>query len=152
MRHLPELSNDRRRHAPADIFPECSLFIRSPDSRTKGTQIITMTELLPLEQLRQWRRAIWRYYVFGLRRHLPKRLRLEIGRLFGKYIFWRVSPDVTRVFGPRYRRSRDRIDIDITWECNLNCFHCNRSCQQAPTEEMMTVKQVLFLCLRRFQS
>jgi hypothetical protein len=49
---------------------------------------------------------------------------------------------VTQMLGPRYRRSRHRVDIDITWDCNLKCFHCNRSCQQAPTREMMTVGQV----------
>jgi hypothetical protein len=62
--------------------------------------------------------------------------------LYGSYVFCRISPIATRMLGPRYRRSRDRIDLDITWDCNLKCFHCNRSCQQAPTGEMMTVGQV----------
>jgi hypothetical protein len=95
-----------------------------------------------LSRLRLWRRALWRYYIFKLRRHLPAGLRRGIGPLYATYIFWRVSPRVTNLLGPRYRRSRDRIDIDITWECNLRCFHCNRSCQQAPTQERMTVGQI----------
>jgi len=62
-------------------------------------------------------------------------------------VFWRVGPRATSILGPRYGRSRERIDIDITWDCNLRCFHCNRSCEQAPTKERMTVGQI-----RRFLS
>jgi hypothetical protein len=95
-----------------------------------------------LAHLRFWRHSLWRYYVFSLRRHVPAAVRRSVGRLYAGYVFWRLSPHVTDRVGPRYRRSRDRIDIDITWNCNLRCFHCNRSCQQAPTEEHMTVGQV----------
>ena len=95
-----------------------------------------------LARLIHWRDALWKYYVFALRRYVPGGLRRGIGRLYGAYVFWRISPWATNVLGPRYRRSRDRIDIDITWDCNLRCFHCNRSCDQAPTKERMTVGQV----------
>ena len=44
--------------------------------------------------------------------------------------------------GPRYRRSRTRVELDITWACNLRCFNCNRSCEQAPTGESMTLDQI----------
>jgi hypothetical protein len=98
--------------------------------------------LHPWQTLRLWRRDLWRLYVFTLRRHVPAGLRRTLAPLYAKYIFWRVSPKVTRALGPRYRRSRDRIDIDITWDCNLKCFNCNRSCQQAPTTERMTVAQI----------
>jgi hypothetical protein len=54
----------------------------------------------------------------------------------------RVDRAVTAVLGPRYRRSRDRIELDITWACNLRCFNCNRSCEQAPTGEQMSAAQV----------
>ncbi len=77
-----------------------------------------------------------------MRRHIPAGARRQVGRAYARYVFWRISPGVTRRLGPRYRRSPDRIDIDITWSCNLRCFHCNRSCQQAPTEERMTVGQI----------
>ena len=60
----------------------------------------------------------------------------------GRLWRYRVRPDVTRVLGPRHRRSRTRIELDITWACNLRCFNCNRSCEQAPTGEGMTVEQV----------
>ncbi len=34
------------------------------------------------------------------------------------------------------------LEIDITYDCNLKCVSCNRSCTQAPTKEYMTVKQI----------
>jgi len=34
------------------------------------------------------------------------------------------------------------IEIDITYECNLKCFGCNRSCSQAPTTERMSFVQI----------
>lgn len=36
----------------------------------------------------------------------------------------------------------NKIELDITYDCNLKCFHCNRSCTQAPTEAHMTLQQV----------
>ncbi len=54
----------------------------------------------------------------------------------------RLDPRVTRWLGPRHVRSRARIELDVTWACNLRCFHCNRSCEQAPTGEGMTARQV----------
>lgn len=62
--------------------------------------------------------------------------------LRGRWRRWRVDRRVTAWLGPRYRRSRTRIELDITWACNLRCFHCNRSCEQAPTGEQMSAAQV----------
>ncbi|MBI5498738.1 MAG: radical SAM protein [Deltaproteobacteria bacterium] len=42
----------------------------------------------------------------------------------------------------RFRTSLDRVEIDITYACNLHCRSCNRSCSQAPTSEMMSLDQV----------
>lgn len=36
----------------------------------------------------------------------------------------------------------NKIEIDITYECNLKCYNCNRSCTQAPTEESMSLFQI----------
>ncbi len=55
---------------------------------------------------------------------------------------WRVDRRGTRGLGRRHRRSRDRIEIDITWACNLRCYNCNRSCEQAPTGESLSVADV----------
>jgi sulfatase maturation enzyme AslB (radical SAM superfamily) len=62
--------------------------------------------------------------------------------LRGWWRLLRVQRPVTRVLGPRYQRSRDRIELDITWACNLRCFNCNRSCEQAPTGEGMSLHDV----------
>jgi len=63
-------------------------------------------------------------------------------RLSVRYLYWRTSPVVTRVLGPRYRRSRDFLEIDLTYLCNLHCHNCNRSCTQAVTSEGMTMAQI----------
>lgn len=34
------------------------------------------------------------------------------------------------------------IEIDITFECNLNCKGCNRSCGEAPSKEKMSVQDI----------
>lgn len=72
---------------------------------------------------------------FGKSQTYPARW-VIFGRLwFGLRALWRhirVSRWLTRLLGPQYRRSRDRIEIDITYACNLHCLNCNRSVRQAP--------------------
>lgn len=58
------------------------------------------------------------------------------------YRFVRVQKPITKLFGPEYTRSREFIEIDITYRCNLKCINCNRSCRQAPSNEQMTVEQI----------
>ena len=73
---------------------------------------------------------------------LPAPARHALRLLKGRAERWRVQRGPTRVLGPQYRRSRSLVELDITWACNLRCFNCNRSCEQAPTGEGMTVAQV----------
>jgi len=73
---------------------------------------------------------------------LPGPVRRRAEQVRGWWRWLRVQRPVTRALGPRHARSRDRIEIDITWACNLRCFNCNRSCEQAPTGEGMTLAQV----------
>lgn len=64
---------------------------------------------------------------------------------YGVRAVWRhvrVSNALTRLLGPQYRRSRDLIEIDITYFCNLHCLNCNRSVTQAPEPLHMSVEQV----------
>jgi hypothetical protein len=56
--------------------------------------------------------------------------------------FIRRQRIATMVLGPVFERSRTRIEIDITYKCNLKCSSCNRSCPQAPADERMTVEQI----------
>src|SRR5262245_29713970 len=63
-------------------------------------------------------------------------------RRFTRYL--RVTKPVTRILGVQYSRALRKIEIDITYACNLSCPNCNRSCAQAPTGERMTVEQIDF--------
>jgi MoaA/NifB/PqqE/SkfB family radical SAM enzyme len=56
--------------------------------------------------------------------------------------FVRSQKIVTAIKGPQYKRSNEKIEIDITYKCNLRCANCNRSSAQAPSEERMTVAQI----------
>ena len=58
------------------------------------------------------------------------------------YWRWRIKPLPTKILGPQFTRSREFIEIDITYDCNLHCLGCNRSCTQAPTNQQMEVKNV----------
>lgn len=55
----------------------------------------------------------------------------------------RVSRWATRLLGPQYHRSRDLIEIDITYLCNLHCLNCNRSVTQARDEMHMPLAMVV---------
>jgi hypothetical protein len=54
----------------------------------------------------------------------------------------RIARWITRLLGPQYRRSRDLIEIDITYACNLHCLNCNRSVTQAPEALHMPLERV----------
>lgn len=54
----------------------------------------------------------------------------------------RILRPVTRMFGPQYVRSRDAIEIDITYACNLRCTNCNRSVTQAPEKAQLEIARI----------
>ena len=85
-------------------------------------------------------------YRTRLKRHLPLAARDTISRIRAwlepLYVQWRVRRLPTRILGPRFPRSRELAEIDITYACNMKCYNCNRSCTQAPTGQHMTVGQV----------
>lgn len=60
------------------------------------------------------------------------------------YSFIRSQGVVTRVFGRRYTRNPNFIEINITYRCNLACPNCLVSCGrgQAPSNEEMSVEQI----------
>jgi hypothetical protein len=88
------------------------------------------------------------YYWFhdGVTRVVPLGLRKKIrrtrARWMSKYGRWRIRRPATAILGPQFRRSLDRLELDITYACNLHCFNCNRSCEQARTNEHMSVGQI----------
>lgn len=54
----------------------------------------------------------------------------------------RIKKSVTVILGPQYKPNLNQIEIDITWDCNLNCIDCNRLCGWGRTGEYMSVKQI----------
>ncbi len=58
------------------------------------------------------------------------------------YQFIRAQQPVVKVFGKQFLPSRDCIEIDITYVCNLKCINCNRSCSQAPSGIEMPVADI----------
>jgi len=66
---------------------------------------------------------------------VPKRIRDELR-------FIRTQKPITKILGTLYKQNHSRIEIDITYKCNLKCRNCNRSCRQAPSEECMSVEQI----------
>ena len=93
-------------------------------------------------------RAIWR----GLRGPLPVEanasevLQNRAGDVYGhvgsRLFMWRIKALPTRLLGPRWRRRGNIAEIDITYSCNLKCYNCNRSCEQDPSNDGMSVAQV----------
>lgn len=63
-------------------------------------------------------------------------------RLRALWRLLRVSRPMTLALGPQYTRSRDLIEIDITYACNLHCHNCNRSVSQARETMHMPVAMI----------
>ncbi|WP_319404502.1 hypothetical protein [uncultured Desulfosarcina sp.] len=65
-----------------------------------------------------------------------KRLLLDVFR------FLRCQSWFCHRLGYPYQPSREYVEIDITYKCNLKCINCNRSCTQAPSELEMPVPTI----------
>lgn len=83
-----------------------------------------------------------RYYRFHIKPYLPPVVQKTISTLIGWLEYLRVQKVSIQVIGPRYHRSRKFIEIDITYACNLKCYNCDRSCNQAPSHDRMKVAQI----------
>jgi hypothetical protein len=74
------------------------------------------------------------------------RLFLLIGKIkytfLVTYRFIRVQKIFYSLMGSQYVRSKDMIEIDITYECNLLCYNCNRSSAQAPEKLHMSLEKI----------
>lgn len=79
-------------------------------------------------------RFIYEIIIIG---RMSKRIALDF------HHFVRSQSQLTRLFGQQNSRSIDSIEIDITYDCNLKCNNCNRSCTQAPSKEEMKVDQII---------
>ena len=54
----------------------------------------------------------------------------------------RCQKPVVRRMGRPYAVSTHRIEIDLTYRCNLRCYNCNRSCTQAPSRKDTSLQQI----------
>lgn len=70
-----------------------------------------------------------------LNRFFPASLKYKL-----KYI--RITRFPTFILGPRFKENHRRIEIDITYECNLKCFNCDRFCKHAPSRERLSLEQI----------
>ena len=68
-----------------------------------------------------------------------RRFILAIKRSWGRL---RTGSILTRLFGREFIRTREKIEIDLTYACNLCCHDCNRSCRQAPEGTELKFEQV----------
>ncbi len=87
-------------------------------------------------------------WIRSYRRYVKPLLGRSASQLASEFIrrilILRVTPGFTRVLGLQNPRSRELIEIDITYICNLKCFNCNRSCEQQPTNDHMSVGQLRY--------
>ena len=58
------------------------------------------------------------------------------------YQFFRAQSFVVKHLGRQFLPSREYIEIDVTYRCNLKCINCNRSCAQAPSNAEMPVSDL----------
>ncbi len=58
------------------------------------------------------------------------------------YHYLRVQGPCTRWLGHPFEISRQYIEIDITYRCNLACANCNRSCTQSPSRTDLPVEAI----------
>lgn len=73
----------------------------------------------------------------------PRHRNITLKRLLrDAYQFVRAQSLIAKRFGRQYLPSRDFIEIDITYKCNLKCINCNRSCTQAPSTLEMPVATI----------
>jgi len=98
--------------------------------------------------LHRWAELLWRHFHehHYLEALLPASLRSKVRdaseRRRPRLFLWRIKPLPTRLLGRSWSRSRDRVTIDITYSCNLRCYNCNRSCEQDPSNDRMSLEQV----------
>ena len=81
---------------------------------------------------------------------LPPKPNTKLGKILAhqswnfRQFWWRFRnrKSMTRILGRQFTRTREKIEIDLTYECNLNCYGCNRSCRQAPEKTHIRLSQI----------
>ncbi len=56
----------------------------------------------------------------------------------------KVLAGPTSMLGAKKSLVKNAVEIELTTKCNLGCYNCDRSTSQAPSEESMSLGQILF--------
>jgi hypothetical protein len=73
----------------------------------------------------------------------PRHRNITVKRLLlDAFQFVRAQSFISKRFGRQFMPSREFVEIDITYKCNLKCLNCNRSCTQAPSNIEMPVADI----------
>ena len=72
---------------------------------------------------------------------------------FLNYIaYWQGIFKLYRSFDINYKKNKNlpffihknKIELEIITKCSMKCYHCDRSCRQAPSDEYMTLDQIKY--------
>ncbi len=88
--------------------------------------------------------------IWGILPHWLKRVMKFLQCMFINFLKWiismcrfiRIQKITTALLGYQWEPNFNIIEIDITYDCNLSCFSCDRICGQAPTDERMSLGQI----------
>lgn len=69
-------------------------------------------------------------------------LHRTIHRIRKRWWRMRTKRGMTRLLGRQFIRTREKIEIDLTYACNLKCHDCNRSCRQAPENSELSLERI----------
>lgn len=71
--------------------------------------------------------------------YFTSNLRQWLRYFIKRFSFSKLS---TRLFGYRYKRNPDQVNIILTNHCHRKCIDCSQYCTQAPSRDKMTISQV----------
>ncbi len=89
-----------------------------------------------------------KYYNVHIQRNkFPQHFKNPHGRtdsILLKIDYLRKNKYITKIFGSKHKTNHNKIEINITYDCNLKCYNCCNSCRQAPTfgNMNMSVRQI----------
>lgn len=68
----------------------------------------------------------------------------QIDNILSQIDYVRKNKYITKILGPKHKTNHRKIEINITYDCNLKCYNCCNSCRQAPTSGNMnmTARQI----------
>ena len=100
-----------------------------------------------MEKLQEKEMPFWNTFLlqYGNRYSIETKIKgtpLWKALFFEKRLPWRYRELFKKKRLLPYVANKERIEIEITTDCNLRCINCDRSCRQAPSKENMTPEQV----------